>query len=69
MPYTETQLTDIVRRAVQAELGDENVGAFSDRVAEKVRAATPSSPAAGGAVDVDALADAVADVLSARLAE
>lgn len=35
MPSDE-HLIDLVRRGVQAELGDENAGALSDRVAEKV---------------------------------
>lgn len=66
MPYSEAQLINIARIAVQAELGDENIGAFSDRVADKVvaRLAATSAPAA---VDLVALATTVADLLAARL--
>jgi N-acetyl-anhydromuramyl-L-alanine amidase AmpD len=60
---------DTARRAVEAELGDENVGAFSDRIVQKVIAALPAAPAPSGMVDVDALATAVADKLAARLAQ
>jgi hypothetical protein len=65
LPYTDTQLIDFARRAVQAELGDENVGAFSDRVADKVIARLPAPGTA--TVDLDALAAKVADLLAARL--
>ena len=36
MPYSEEQMIDFVRRGVQAELGDENTGVLSDRIAGKV---------------------------------
>jgi hypothetical protein len=65
LPYTDTQLIDFARRAVQAELGDENVGAFSDRVADKVIARLPAPGTT--TVDLDALAAKVADLLAARL--
>ena len=48
---------------VQGELGDENVGEFSDRVAAKVAALIPT-----GGVDTGVLARAVAVELAARLA-
>ena len=57
MPYTEAQMIDFVRRGVQAELGDENKGVFSDRVAHKVIAALP--PSAATAASAAALAHAV----------
>lgn len=64
----EAWFIDKARQAVQSELGDENVGAFSDRVAQKVLAALPPAPApAGATVDLDALAAKVADLLSERL--
>lgn len=55
---------DKARKAVEAELGDENLGAFSDRVADKVIARLPAPT---GTVDLDALAAKVADLLAARL--
>lgn len=67
----ETWFIDKARKAVEAELGDENIGAFSDRVAQKVLAALPKpapAPApAPATVDLDALAAKVADLLAARL--
>lgn len=36
MPYSEEKIKDLVRQAVQAELGDENNGQLSDRIAQKV---------------------------------
>lgn len=33
---SDAHIMDLVRRAVQAELGDENTGALSDRIADKV---------------------------------
>lgn len=36
MPFSEEQMIDFVRRGVQAELGDENVGELTDRIAAKV---------------------------------
>jgi N-acetyl-anhydromuramyl-L-alanine amidase AmpD len=70
MAFTDAQLINFARVAVQAELGDENVGAFSDRVADKVIARLPACdcPTTAG-VDVDALAEAVAAKLAARLAQ
>lgn len=59
---------DKARVAVQAELGDENVGAFSDRIVAKVLAALPAVPPPA-AIDYDLLADKVADKLAARLAQ
>lgn len=56
-----------VRVGVQQELGDENAGAFSDRVAAKVAAMLPPAVAVAPAVDLDALAAKVADLLAARL--
>lgn len=53
---------DKARQGVQQELGDENVGAFSDRVRDKVIAALP----AGQAIDYDLLAEKVADELHRR---
>lgn len=69
LPYSDAQLINFARIAVQAELGDENIGAFSDRVAQKVLAALPKPPAPvpGTTVDLDALAAKVADLLAARL--
>lgn len=76
MAYSEAQMINFARVAVQAELGDENVGAFSDRVAEKaaakVVAALPAAPAPTPttvAIDLDALATAVADKIAARMAQ
>jgi hypothetical protein len=67
MPYTEAQLVNFARVAVQAELGDENVGAFSDRIVEKVLAALP--PQGGCNCDADVIAAKVAINLAARLAQ
>jgi hypothetical protein len=36
MPYSEEKIIDLCRRAVQAELGDENLGELTDRIADKV---------------------------------
>ena len=60
---------DKARRAVEAELGDENVGAFSDRIVQKVIAALPAPAPAPvlAPVDLDLLAAKVADLLAARL--
>lgn len=76
--YSEAQMIDFARRAVQAELGDENVGAFSDRIVAKVLAALPpvdiealaaavAARVAVPALDPAALATAVANTLAARL--
>ncbi len=62
---------DKARIAVEQELGDENVGKFSDRVAEKaaakVLAALPQPGGGGGTIDYDLLASKVADSLVARI--
>lgn len=64
----DSWFVDKARQAVQAELGDENTGVFSDRVAAKVLAQlTPVAPTPTVSVDLDALAAKVADVLAARL--
>lgn len=48
MPSDE-HIMDLVRRAVQAELGDENAGVLSDRIAEKVWAEKLTYNSADGA--------------------
>jgi hypothetical protein len=57
---------DKSRRAVQDELGDENIGAFSDRIVQKVLAALPAQ--GGCNCDPDVIAAKVAINLAARLA-
>lgn len=53
MAFTETQMIDFVRRGVQAELGDENVGALSDRIVDKViERALPQIPKPPTAAEV-----------------
>lgn len=71
MAFSEAQMIDFARRAVQAELGDENVGAFSDRVAQKVLERIPDTACncQPTVLDVETVAQAVADKLAARLAE
>lgn len=63
--YSEAQMINFARVAVQAELGDENVGAFSDRVAEKAAAKVLAALPAPAAVEVDV--DALAAAVAARL--
>lgn len=72
MAFTDAQMVDFVRRGVQAELGDENVGAFSDRIVAKVLERLPATPPSTSTpapveIDYDRLATAVADKLAARL--
>ena len=67
-------LQDRVRRAVQAELGDENVGELSDRIVAKVIAQLPAPTVVDGGtcapdIDYDVLAAKTADLLAARLAQ
>ena len=75
MAYSEAQLINFARLAVQAELGDENTGAFSDRVADKVIAKLPAPKPAEAcncqptSIDTEAVAEAVATKIAARMAE
>jgi hypothetical protein len=63
----DTWFVDKARRAVQDELGDENAGAFSDRIVQKVVAQLPQP--GGGSIDYDLLATKVADKLAQRLTQ
>jgi hypothetical protein len=63
----EEWFVDKARVAVQAELGDENAGEFSNRIVQKVAKALPTVPPPD-AIDYDLLAKKVADELARRMA-